>query len=153
VIGLAIVEVEPAEHEAFLLGVQRPQLRGGPIDQRVALHQAGGRAGRGPPVAFRGERAGLRAHLFHPRVDPVDDLLFGGDLLRSDVGHNAPPVRASFSTDEHMCSSGQKNRHSRRCGTACPTDTMKLAGGIKRPRRSRSRVTNRCAAMPSNAIA
>lgn len=96
VVRLAVVEVEPAEHEALRFGVKRPQLRGGAVDHRVTLHQSGDRAGRCPPVTLASERIRLRSHPFEPLVDPVDDLLLGGDLLRSDVGHSAPPVSASL---------------------------------------------------------
>jgi hypothetical protein len=52
VVGLAIVEVQPAEHQPFRLGVQRPQLLGRVENQRVALDKARRRASRGPRVRF-----------------------------------------------------------------------------------------------------
>jgi hypothetical protein len=91
VVRLAVVEIEPAEHEPLGLGVHGAQPRGGPVDHRVTLHQAGQRAAGGPPVPLTGERPRLRPHPLQPGVNAVDDLLFGGDLLPSDVGHSAPP--------------------------------------------------------------
>ena len=90
-VGLAVVEVEPAEDQALLLGVEIGHLRGGAVHHRVALDQSGDGAAARPPVTLAFERFRLRPHLLEPRVDPVDDLLFGGDLLRSAFGHDAPP--------------------------------------------------------------
>jgi hypothetical protein len=87
VVCLAVVEIEPAEHEPFGLGVQRPQLFAGVVDHRVAFHEAGARAGGGAPVAIPFEGTRLRPHCFDPFVDSVDDLLLCRDLLRSGVGH------------------------------------------------------------------
>src|SRR5262249_39966225 len=86
-----------------------------------------------PPVTLAGERVRLRSHRFQPLVDPVDDPLLGGNLLRSDVGHSAPPVSASLLPDEHMYRSAGRNHHSGRSGTGCVTDTLKVAEGINYP--------------------
>jgi hypothetical protein len=111
VVRLAVVEVEPAEHQALLFGVQRVQLRGGAVHHRVAFDEPGHRAAGCAVVTLAGECVRLLPHVIQPFVDPVDDLLFGGDLLRPDVGHSAPRYGVSWVPDENKRRSAPRNQH------------------------------------------
>lgn len=92
VVRLAVAEVQPAEHQPFRLGVQRPQLLDRVANQRIALDKACGRTSGGPRVALPGEHVRPCAHRVDPLVDAIDDPLLAGDLLLSGLGHS-PPVK------------------------------------------------------------
>jgi hypothetical protein len=70
------------------------------VNHRVALHESGQRATGRPPVTLDSEGFGLGARIFKALVDHIDVMLFGGYLMRSEVGH----------TDELMSSSGREDR-------------------------------------------
>ncbi len=88
VVGLAVVEVQPPEHQPLRLGVQRPQLRGGLVDDGVPLDQPAARAGDGAAVPLPGQLLRLRAQVLDAGVDPVHEGLLTGDFLGSRVGHD-----------------------------------------------------------------
>jgi hypothetical protein len=118
VVGLAVVEVEPAEDETLSLGVDGSKLSGGTVDHRVALHESGDRATRRASVAIHGEGSGLGTRAFEAFVDHIDVVLFGGYLLRSEVGH----------ADEHMSSSEREHRQWARFGGVAPSPILKEQG-------------------------
>ncbi len=93
-VGVAVVEVQPAEDDALLLTVQIGHLGGSAQDHGVAFDQAGQRAGGGAPVSLYRQFPRLRAHDLQAGVDLVDDLLFDGNLLCCHFGHDAPRLVA-----------------------------------------------------------
>ena len=89
-IGLAVVEVEPAEDDALLLTVQIGHLGGSAQDHGIAFDQAGHRSRTGAAVTLGLQRPRLFAHHLQAGVDLVDDLLFDRYLLCCHFGHDAP---------------------------------------------------------------
>ena len=90
VVRLAVAEVQPAEHQPFRLGVQRPQLLDRVANQRIALDKACGRTSGGPRVALPGEHVRPCAHRVDPLVDAIDDplLAFDGPIAFDERGQN-----------------------------------------------------------------
>ena len=82
------VQVEPAEDQSLVLGVEGAQPLRRVVDHRVALDQRAGRAGAGQPVALALHPLRLRAQRLHPGVHAIDVALLGGDLrLARHLGH------------------------------------------------------------------
>ena len=112
-VGVTVVEVQPAEDDALLLGVQIGELGGGAQHHGVPLDQAADRARAGPAVPLCLQFLRLRAHDLQACVDLVDYLLFDGDLVVC-FGHSAPPRRmfrcGVHGPVENMCWSEPENR-------------------------------------------
>lgn len=73
-------QVEPAEHQPLVLGVEHVPPLGRVEDHRVPLHQRAEVADPGQPVALPLGLGGRPAQLRQPGVHPIEMPLFGGDL-------------------------------------------------------------------------
>src|SRR5690606_27908869 len=80
VTNLAAAQVQSAEDQTLVLGVQLPQPPGGVVHHGVALHERAGRAATGEPVPLPLGLLRLGPQHRNAVVDPVDVTLLRGDL-------------------------------------------------------------------------
>jgi hypothetical protein len=80
VADLPVVEVQPAEDQAVVLGVERTHPPGRLVDQHVALVQSTHVAELGPAVPVRGDGGGVRPDRLQPRVHAIHVVLLQGNL-------------------------------------------------------------------------
>jgi hypothetical protein len=73
-------EIQSAEDQALVLGVQRPQPGGRVVHHRVALDEGARSAGPGQAQPFGLQSLGLLPQRLGPGVDPIDVVLLRGDL-------------------------------------------------------------------------
>ncbi len=82
----AVVEVQAAEHEPFVLGVEVGDAAGGAVDEHVALELGAGHGRVAVGESRVAVALGVGAEHVDAVVDAVDDLLLDRDLLLGGVG-------------------------------------------------------------------
>ena len=80
------VQIEAAEDETLVLGVQGVPAAGPVEDHGITLDERAERADAGELIALLLGLGGVLAELGEPGVDPVDVLLLDRDLLLQDGG-------------------------------------------------------------------